>query len=126
MNPYRARARLLSPLVGLVVLVARTGSAQVTSTSQTSELSGTSWQLVKFQGGDGEIVLPGDKSKYTISFGNDNRLTARIDCNRGNGSWKSEGRNQLEPMVKLGTAERPELLDATGTSLARFEDVYLN
>ena len=96
MSPYRARARLLSQLLGLVVLVARTGSAQVPPASQRFELSGTSWQLVKFQGGDGEIVIPGDKSKYTISFGSDNRLTARIDCNRGNGSWKSAGPNQLE------------------------------
>lgn len=96
MSPSRARAKFLSPLLGVAILVASTGSAQVPPTSQRFELSGTSWQLVKFQGGDGEIVLPGDKSKYTISFGNDNRLTARIDCNRGNGSWKSAGPNQLE------------------------------
>lgn len=94
MNPYRAR--LLSSLLGVVLLVARTGSAQVPLTGQKSELSGTSWQLVKFQGGDGELVIPDDKSKYTISFGNDNRVTARFDCNRGNGSWKSAGPNQLE------------------------------
>jgi heat shock protein HslJ len=58
-------------------------------------LSGTSWQLVKFQGGDDTTLTPDDRSKYTIAFGADGQLTARIDCNRGRGSWKASGSNQL-------------------------------
>ena len=94
MSPSRARTKFLSPLLGVAVLVASRGSAQVPPTSQRFELSGTSWQLVN--AGEGGIVVPGDRSKYTITFGNDNRLSARIDCNRGNGSWKSTGPNQIE------------------------------
>ena len=63
---------------------------------ETTELPGTSWQLVKFQGGDGTILTPDDKSRYTISFGEGGRVSARIDCNRGSGTWKSSGPNQLQ------------------------------
>ena len=59
-------------------------------------LESTSWQLVRFQGGDGTLLQPDDKSKYTLTFGADGRLSARVDCNRGSGSWKSAGKGQLE------------------------------
>jgi para-nitrobenzyl esterase len=59
-------------------------------------LEGTSWQLVKFQGGDGAVLQPDDKSKYTFAFNADGSVSARIDCNRGRGTWKSAGRNQIE------------------------------
>ena len=52
-------------------------------------LGGTSWRLVKFQGGDGTVLRPDDKSKYTLAFGADGNVSARIDCNRGRGAWKS-------------------------------------
>ena len=61
-------------------------------------LGGTSWRLVKFQGGDSLTLTPDDKAKYTIAFGTDGRLSARIDCNRGRGTWKSSG----PPQLKLG------------------------
>src|SRR5262245_2742426 len=59
-------------------------------------LQGTSWQLVKFEGGDDTILKPDDGSKYTIEFGAGGQLTARIDCNRGRGSWSSSGPSQLQ------------------------------
>lgn len=58
-------------------------------------LDGTSWQLVKFQGGDGTLLRPDDKSKYTLTFKPDGTVSARIDCNRGQGGWKSAAKNQL-------------------------------
>ena len=61
-------------------------------------LGGTSWHLVKFQGGDGKILAPDDRSKYTLAFGSNGALSARIDCNRGRGSWTSPGPGQ----VRLG------------------------
>ncbi len=60
-----------------------------------TDLGGTTWQLVKFQSSDGTTLTPDDKSKYTITFGTDGRVSARMDCNRGSGSWRSMGRNQL-------------------------------
>jgi len=58
-------------------------------------LVGTSWQLVRFQGSDDTSRAPDDRSKYTIAFGGDGQLTARIDCNRGRGAWKLSGPGQL-------------------------------
>ncbi|PWT94601.1 MAG: hypothetical protein C5B55_02420 [Blastocatellia bacterium] len=75
----------------LVANVVQTEEQQKNST----DLSGTSWQLVRFQGGVEKTLTPDDASKYTISFGADGRVTARIDCNRGIGTWKSSGRNQI-------------------------------
>ena len=59
-------------------------------------LPGTSWQLVKFQGGDDKVLTPDDRSKYTLVFNTDGTVSARIDCNRARGGWKSAGRGQLE------------------------------
>ena len=72
------------------------GAAQASAPSNSSSLAGTSWQLVNFQGSDGTTLTPDDRSKYTIEFSADGQLTARVDCNRGRGTWKSAGTNQVE------------------------------
>lgn len=59
-------------------------------------LAGTSWQLVRFQGGDGTTLTPDEKAKYTVAFGADGGVSVRFDCNRGRGTWTSPGKNQLE------------------------------
>jgi len=70
------------------------------SASALSSLEGTFWQLVRFEGGDGTVLTPDDGSKYTIDFQADGHLAARIDCNRGRGTWTSDGaRLQLGPMA---------------------------
>jgi para-nitrobenzyl esterase len=66
------------------------------TTSATGDLAGTSWQLVKFSGSDGSTQEPDDRSKYTLAFQPDGSVAARIDCNRGRGTWKSAGPNQLQ------------------------------
>lgn len=73
-----------------------TATAQRSATSGASTLEGTSWKLVRFQGGDGKTLTPDDSSKYTIELGARGELTARVDCNRGRGTWKSAGANQVE------------------------------
>lgn len=67
----------------------------------TPGLAGTSWQLVGFQGGDGTVLQPDDRSKYTFAFGADGNVSARIDCNRARGGWKSSqpGRLEFGPMA---------------------------
>ena len=79
----------------VVVVIASTLAAQ-TVPSSPPRLDGTSWQLVQFQGGDGKILTPDDRAKYTLEFVAGGNLTARIDCNRGRGSWKSSGPGQVE------------------------------
>ena len=43
---------------------------------------------------------PDDKSRYTLAFGADGVVNARIDCNRGRGGWKSAHKGQLDQLVK--------------------------
>jgi para-nitrobenzyl esterase len=62
----------------------------------TNELAGTSWKLVKLQAGDETTLVPSDGSKYTVTFGRDGRVTARVDCNRGSSTWKSPRANELQ------------------------------
>ena len=71
-----------------VLLLAACGAfAQAPPESGAAALQGTTWQLVKFQGGDGKTLTPDDKTKYTIEFMPDGRVATRIDCNRGRGTW---------------------------------------
>ena len=88
-------------LTMLFGLIGRTAMAQLqnplgTQWSIPPGLAGTSWQLVKFQSSDEKILTPDDGAKYTIEFAAAGQLTARIDCNRGRGTWTSGGPNQLQ------------------------------
>lgn len=55
----------------------------------------TSWQVVKFQGGDGTVLTPDDKTKYTVAFTNNGDLSVRFDCNRGRGTWILNGPSEV-------------------------------
>lgn len=83
------------------VILAITSSAVITSavgqrSGGGNPLSGTSWQLVKFQGPDERIFTPDDKSKYTIEFRANGRVAVRVDCNRGSSTWKINGKGELQ------------------------------
>ena len=85
-------------IVVATVLMAGTACAQRSDSglSQASTLEGTSWQLVKFQGSDDTTLTPDDRTKYTLTFGAGGQVTARLDCNRGRGTWTSSGPSQLQ------------------------------
>ena len=87
--------------VGTVLLWMAGAGAQTSQHAAASDLEGTSWQLVKFQGGDGISLVPSYKDKYTIEFAGDGRVSVRIDCNQGAGSWKSPepGKVELTPLA---------------------------
>ena len=72
-------------------------------------LKGTTWQLVRFQGGGDRTLTPDDPAKYTIEFAAEGRVVARLDCNRGRGTWKATPAGQLElgPLA-LTRAKCPE------------------
>ena len=91
--------RLLARVALASLLALSSGAAMAQSVPPQPAapgLAGTTWQLVTFQGGDDTTLTPDDGAKYTIEFGAGGRLTARIDCNRGRGTWKSSGSNQLQ------------------------------
>ncbi len=87
--------RLMLALV-VAITSATTSSERTLASWQASELNGTSWQLVKLQAADETTHVPDDKSKYTITFGRDGRVTARVDCNRSSSTWRSPRSGELQ------------------------------
>ena len=82
--------------MGATLLLLAAVSVFAQETGQSAQpLGGTSWRLVRFRGSDDTTLTPDDKAKYTIEFGADGNVSARIDCNRGRGMWTSSGPNQL-------------------------------
>ena len=81
----------------------------VACASAPPRLEGTSWQLVAFRGGDGAVLKPDDPSRYVFSFSEEGVFTARIDCNRARGGWKSPAAGRLEfgPMAATRAACPP-------------------
>ena len=70
-------------------------AAKPTAAPPAASLAGTSWELVAFTGSDGSKIEPDERSNYTLTFQPDGIVVARIDCNRGRGSWKSDQPGQL-------------------------------
>jgi len=103
---------LRSLLLALLMAFACSTRTQTSPQDTEAALGGTAWQLVRFQSSHGQMLTPDDKAKYTITFGNDGRVSARIDCNRGSGTWKSSGPNQLQfgPMATTRAMCPPESL----------------
>jgi para-nitrobenzyl esterase len=97
--PYLSKHNIPEPITGgllLAALLLTSSCARLPPQGTEAGLGGTSWQLVRFQGGDGPVLVPDDRVKYTIAFGADGMVSARIDCNRGRGTWNSPGTNQLQ------------------------------
>jgi para-nitrobenzyl esterase len=92
MNRACVPLRVLGPLLVFVA----SAPAQSAPPKVTSNLAGTSWQLMKFQGRDGATLTPDDRADYTVAFDTDGRVTLRVACNRGHGTWSSVKASQLE------------------------------
>ena len=103
MSLLNSLPRLSPASLALLVVLASTTAAATSQQPRSagSPLAGTSWQLVRFQGGGGAVLTPDDGSKYTIAFDRAGNLSARIDCNRGRGTWASSGPGalQLSPLA---------------------------
>ena len=90
-------------------------------------LSGTSWQLVKFQGPDESIYTPDDKSKYTITFNGNGRVVARVDCNRASSTWRASANGELNfgswsrTSAKCGPKSLHDKIVMEGGNVRKFE-----
>ena len=83
---------MMSALASVAIIASITAGQR---SGSGNPLSGTSWQLVKFQSED-STFSPDDKSKYTITFGNNGRVTTRIDCNRASTTWRANAKCELQ------------------------------
>ena len=57
-------------------------------------LTGTTWQLTSIQSMAPEeqpSTVIENPSEYTITFGDDGQAGFRVDCNRGNSTWRKDG-----------------------------------
>jgi len=90
-----ASVAVLATAVALAASTQTRGSAPPKPQSAAAVLGGTSWQLVKFESGQGKTFLPDDRTKYTVAFAGDGTLAVRVDCNRGTGTWKSPAAGQI-------------------------------
>ena len=88
--------RITLALASVVVVFTATVTLAGAQRTSGNPLSGTTWRLVKFQGPDEKTFTPDDKSKYTIRFGTDGRVVVRVDCNRGNSTWKANAKGELQ------------------------------
>ena len=67
-------------------------------------LEGTSWRLVELQSMDDAqgTERPSKPSNYTITFGEDGNLSARLDCNRATGTWRNDIANATGGSLTFG------------------------
>jgi len=67
-------------------------SASAPTVASAPTLADTEWQLVAIQSMDDAqgTTRIADPEKFTARFGADGRVSFRLDCNRGTGSWKLE------------------------------------
>lgn len=88
-------ARWATAIVACALLACASRDRAEEKPHHRTDLKGTSWQLVEIRTADGQVTRPDDPAKYTLEFGSDGRLSARIDCNRGTGTWKEERAGEL-------------------------------
>jgi heat shock protein HslJ len=86
--------RIMLALASVAIVAAATHT--LAGAQKSNSLSGTSWQLIKFQGPDETTFTPDDKSKYTVKFGANGRVVARVDCNRASSTWKVNAKGELQ------------------------------
>ena len=67
-----------SLLAAFLPAFAYSARAQTSPQKAAANLGGTSCRLVKFEGGDGKTLTPEDRSKYTITFEAEGRVSARV------------------------------------------------
>jgi len=64
------RSLLLLVTLGIIAGCVQRGSVSLASATRRG--------TVKFQGGDGTVLMPDDKAKYTVAFANDGNVSVRV------------------------------------------------
>lgn len=105
------------------------GLSACTSLPPAPVLDGTAWRLLRFESPDdaAPVLRPGDPQAYTLSFGQDGRLAARLDCNRGSGPWQATAADAQGGSLRIGPLASTRALcapDPIGKRLPRdLEDI---
>jgi heat shock protein HslJ len=86
-----------------------------------SELEATAWRLVNIASMDDTVYVPDDPARYTLELQPDGRASIRADCNRGTGTWTSEGASRLTFGAIAATRAMCTPGSLSDTYLAQFE-----
>ena len=117
-------------MLAVIITASLTSAATFARPQKSSDgnpLSGTSWQLVKFQGPDERTFTPHDRSKYTIRFQPNGRVVARVDCNRASSTWKVTAKGELEfgswsrTSAKCGQGSLHDQIVTEGADVHKFD-----
>lgn len=77
-------------------------------------LTGTLWKWQQTRYNNDQNAVPGDPSRYTITFDAGGKLNIRADCNRGGGSYSTKGKSlTLEVTHTTRAMCPPDSLDQT-------------
>lgn len=68
------------------------GSKSTSTEPASDPLVGTTWRLLSIESMTDEqpATTIDNPSEYTVTFGDDGNAGFRVDCNRGNSTWKTE------------------------------------
>lgn len=68
-------------------------------------LVGPEWRLVHFRSSDDAIgtIAPAEGEVYTLRFGADGRVAARLFCNRGSGSYTVDDPTSPRGTIRFGS-----------------------
>jgi len=72
-----------------------------------SDLVGGAWRLQSMQLVGGEVFVPDDPSRFTITFEADDHITVVADCNRCGGSYALSGVTLTVPAMACTLAACP-------------------
>jgi len=107
-------------IVGAAALCACASTPAAESrVTAAGSLAGTSWRLVELVSKSDAVgsVRPADPLKYHLTLGPDGKASARLDCNRGAGTWSATptgtvgGKMTFGPMAMTRAMCPPGSLD---------------
>lgn len=91
-------------------------------------LDGTTWRLAMFQSNDDATgtLRPANADSFTMAFGKDGQVAAKLDCNRGTGPWRAEpATGSSSGSINIGPLATTRMMcppDPVGDRLARDVD----
>jgi heat shock protein HslJ len=87
---------LTSLVVILILALANPLASAVADDPKPVELQGPTWTLVEIASMDDSETSPQEGGVYTLAFQDDGSVQVQADCNRGRGSFQSEGPGQIQ------------------------------
>lgn len=91
------RLQVVLILIGVILSASCSNLALLNTQdpAKTLRLVGGAWSLVKIQSMDDSVFTPESPDLYTLQFFENGQVQVRADCNRGHGTWQTDGGTRL-------------------------------